>query len=252
MQLAESKVAVITGAASGIGEATAKRFAENGAEVVVADVDEEGGHATVEDIVEDGSEATFVETDVSQSAAVQGMIETAVEEYGGLDVLYNNAGIEGPVTDIASYDEAGFDDVIAVNLKGVWLGMKYGIQAMLEDGGGAIVSTSSIGGQVAVPEYSGYGAAKAGVSLLTKTAALEYADQGIRANAVAPGIVRTPMVQRVIDENPEAEEQFAATEPMPGLAEPEEIADAVLFLGSDLASRVTGTTLPVEGGFLSG
>ncbi|ADB62672.1 short-chain dehydrogenase/reductase SDR (plasmid) [Haloterrigena turkmenica DSM 5511] len=251
MKLAEDKSTVITGAASGIGRATAKVFAEHGANVVVADVDVDGGNETVEAIEDDGGTATFVETNVADQDDVQNMIDTAVEEYGGLDVLYNNAGIDGPHTEIAEYDVDGFDQVVDVNLKGVFLGMKYGISAMLEDGGGSIVSTSSIGGVNAVEGYSGYGATKAGVSLMTKTAAVEYADQGIRANAVAPGLVNTQMVQNIIEEEPEMEEEFLAYEPMDGFSDPREIANAVLFLTSDLASRVTGVTLPVEGGFLA-
>ncbi|GAB3668312.1 SDR family NAD(P)-dependent oxidoreductase [Halopiger thermotolerans] len=251
MDLLEEQVAVITGAGSGIGRQTAKTFAENGAAVVVADVDVDGGEATVESIADAGGEATFVEADVSDPEDAEAMIETAVEEYGGLDVLYNNAAIEGPVARLDDYENDDFEQIIEVNLKGVWYGMKYGIQAMLEDGGGSIVSASSIAGEVAVPQYSGYGAAKAAVSQLTKYAAIEYAEDGIRANAVAPGIVRTEMIERSIEEHPEMEEQFLNTEPMPGLADPEEIANAVLFLGSDLSSRVTGVTLPVEGGYLA-
>ncbi|SDQ26033.1 SDR family NAD(P)-dependent oxidoreductase [Natronobacterium texcoconense] len=251
MELVEDDVAVITGAASGIGRTTAQTFAEHGASVVVADVDEDGGTDTVERIEENGGEATFVQTDVSDPEDVQAMIETALEEYGGIDVLYNNAAIEGPVSRLHEYDDEAFEQVIDVNLKGVWYGMKYGVEAMRADGGGKIISASSIGGEVAVPQYSGYGAAKAAVSHLTKYVAIEYADEGIRANAIAPGIVRTEMIERVIEENPEMEAQFRETEPMPGLADPEEIANAVLFLGSDLSSRVTGVTLPVEGGYLA-
>ncbi|NGM68224.1 glucose 1-dehydrogenase [Natronolimnobius sp. AArcel1] len=251
MNLLKDKVAVITGAGSGIGRATATTFADHGAAVVVADIDVDGGEATVETITEAGGEATFVETDVSDPDNAKAMIETALEEYGGLDVLYNNAAIEGPVARLEEYDNASFEQVIDVNLKGVWYGMKYGIEAMLADGGGSIISASSIGGEVAVPQYSGYGAAKAAVSHLTKYAALEYAEDGIRANAVAPGIVRTEMIERTIEEHPEMEDQFHETEPMPGLADPEEIANAVVFLASDLSSRVTGTTLPVEGGYLA-
>lgn len=251
MQLLDDDIAILTGAASGIGRTTATTFAEHGASVVVADVDAEGGADTVARIEADGGDATFVETDVSDPTDVQAMIETAVDEYGGLDVLYNNAAIEGPVARLEEYDDEAFEQVIDVNLKGVWYGMKYGIEAMLADGGGRIVSASSIGGEVAVPQYSGYGAAKAAVSHLTKYAAIEYAEEGIRANAVAPGIVQTEMIERVMEENPEMEAQFRETEPMPGLADPEEIANAVLFLGSDLSSRVTGVTLPVEGGYLA-
>ncbi|WP_049925603.1 SDR family NAD(P)-dependent oxidoreductase [Halopiger goleimassiliensis] len=251
MGLVEDRVAVITGAASGIGRETATTFAEHGASVVVADVDAEGGEETVSRIADGGGEATFVETDVSDPDDVQGAIETAVEEFGGIDVLYNNAAIEGPVDRLHEYDDEAFERVVDVNLKGVWYGLKYGIEAMLADGGGSIVSASSIAGEVAVPNYSGYGAAKAAVGQLTRYAAIEYAEDGIRANAVAPGIVRTEMIERTIEENPEMEAQFEETEPMPGLAEPEEVANAVLFLGSELSSRVTGVTLPVEGGYLA-
>ncbi|MDS0474515.1 glucose 1-dehydrogenase [Natrinema sp. 1APR25-10V2] len=250
MELVDNQVAVITGGASGIGRTTAKTFADHGASVVVADIDEDGSD-TVAEITENGGESTFVQTNVSDPDDVQQMIETAVEEYGGLDILYNNAAIEGPVSQLHEYDNNSFEQVLDVNLKGVWYGIKYAIDAMLADNGGSIISASSIGGEVAVPQYSGYGAAKAAVSHLTKYAAIEYADEGIRANAVAPGIVRTEMIERTIEEHPEMEEQFQETEPMPGLADPQEIANAVLFLGSDLSSRVTGVTLPVEGGYLA-
>jgi len=249
--LVDGKAAVITGGAQGIGAATARRYAEEGADIVVADVNVEGGQETVDNIEDIGGDAVFVETDVSEAADVQNMITTCVEEFGGIDVLFNNAGIDGPLENIVDYDEEGFDEVIDVNLKGVWLGLKYGIEAMLADGGGSIISTSSIGGVVAVPEYSGYGASKAGVSLITKSAALEFATEGIRANAIAPGLVETPMVNNIMEENPETEEQFRNMEPMGGLAQPEEIANAVVFLGSDLSSRVTGHTLAVEGGYLA-
>ncbi|WP_265112444.1 SDR family NAD(P)-dependent oxidoreductase [Halosolutus halophilus] len=251
MGLVEEKSTIITGAASGIGQATAKVFAEHGANVVVADIDVEGGEETVADIREAGGTATFVETNVADPDDVEAMIQTAVDEYGGLDVLYNNAGIEGNVAKLADQPVEGFDDVVDVNLKGVWLGMKFGISAMIEDGGGSIISTSSIGGFRGIPTYSVYGATKAGVSLMTKTVANEYAEEGIRCNAVAPGIVETEMISRVLEEDPGQEEEFLAMEPMPGLAQPEEIANAVLFLGSDLSSRVTGATLPVEGGHLA-
>lgn len=249
--LVDGKSAIITGGAQGIGEATALRYAEEGADVVIADVLVEGGEETVEQIKEMGGDAVFVETDVSETEDIQNMITTCVEEFGSIDVLFNNAGIDGPIEPIVEYDEEGFDEVIDVNLKGVWLGLKYGIEAMLEDGGGSIISTSSIGGQVAVPEYSGYGATKAGVSLITKSAALEYATEGIRVNAVAPGLVKTPMVENIMEEDEEMAEQFREMEPMGGLADPGEIANSVLFLGSNLSSRVTGHTLAVEGGFLS-
>lgn len=251
MELLDGETAIVTGAASGIGRTTATTFADHGASVVVADVDEDGGARTVDTITDGGGEATFVRTDVSDPDDVEAMIETAVDDYGGLDVLYNNAAIEGPVARLDEYDDDAFESVLDVNLRGVWYGMKYGIEAMLADGGGSIISASSIGGEVAVPQYSGYGITKAAVGHLTKYAAIEFAEQDIRANAVAPGIVRTEMIERTIEEHPEMEEQFQDTEPMPGLADPQEIANAVLFLGSDLSSRVTGVTLPVEGGYLA-
>lgn len=251
MELLDGETAIVTGAASGIGRTTATTFADHGASVVVADVDEDGGARTVDTITDGGGEATFVQTDVSDPDDVEAMIETAVDDYGGLDVLYNNAAIEGPVARLDEYDDDAFESVLDVNLRGVWYGMKYGIEAMLADGGGSIISASSIGGEVAVPQYSGYGITKAAVGHLTKYAAIEFAEQDIRANAVAPGIVRTEMIERTIEEHPEMEEQFQDTEPMPGLADPQEIANAVLFLGSDLSSRVTGVTLPVEGGYLA-
>lgn len=249
--LVENDVAVITGAASGIGEATAKRYAEHGARVVVADVDETGGRATVEAIEDEGGAATFVRTDVSQASDVQRMIETAVAEYGGIDVLFNNAGIEGPLADFEDYDEAAFDEVATVNLRGVFLGIKYGIQAMLADGGGAIINTSSITADAGIVGRSGYAGTKAGINGLTRTAAIEYAAENIRVNSVLPGIVETPMHERSANQrSTDADPGYGLAEAMPGNTQPEDVANAVLFLGSDLASRVTGVSLPVDGGFL--
>jgi NAD(P)-dependent dehydrogenase (short-subunit alcohol dehydrogenase family) len=223
--LVADRVAVLAGAASGIGRATAKRYADHGASVVV-DVDEDGGEETVASITESGGEATFVSTDVSQTADVQRMIETAVEGYGGIDALCNNAGIEGPLAWFEDYDDEAFEQVVATNLRGVFLGTKYGVQAMLADGGGSIVNTSSIVSQSGIRGRSGYAGTKAGINGLTRTAAVEYADRGIRVNSVLPGIVETPMNRR-----------SAATE--------SDVRD-----GSDLASRVTGIELIVDGGFL--
>jgi len=249
--LVENDVAVITGAASGIGRATAKTFADHGARVVAADVDTEGGKATVADIRDSGGEATFVETDVSQSTDVQAMIETAVAEYGSLDVLFNNAGIEGPLAWFEDYDEDAFEQVVGTNLRGVFLGTKYGIQAMLADDGGSIINTSSIVSQSGIHGRSGYAGTKAGINGLTRTAAIEYADRGIRVNSVLPGIVETPMSQRSAQAESDVRENgYDLSEPMPGKTQPDEVAKAVLFLGSSLASRVTGVELPVDGGFL--
>lgn len=249
--LVEGEVAVITGGASGIGEATAKRYAEHGARVVVADVDEAGGRGTVDDIVDGGGEATFVPTNVSRGDDVREMIDAAIETYGGLNVLFNNAGIEGPLVEFENYDEDAFDDVVSVNFKGVFLGTKYGVRAMLDHGGGAIVNTSSITAGTGIPGRSGYSGTKAGITGLTRAAAIEYADEGIRVNAVLPGIVETPMYRRsAAQRSTNDDPKYEISEPMPGNTQPEEVADAVLFLGSDLAARITGVELPVDGGFL--
>lgn len=249
--LAEDKVAVITGGASGIGRATANCFAEHGASVVVADVDADGGEETVAGIRDAGGEATFVPADVSRAEDVRGTIETAVGEYGGLDVLFNNAGIEGPLSRFGDYDEDAFDRVVATNLRGVFLGTKYGIEAMLADGGGSIVNTSSIVSRSGILGRSGYAGTKAGINGLTRTAAVEYATEGIRVNSVLPGIVETPMSERSAAADTGIRgDDYDLSEPMPGKTQPEEVANAVLFLGSDLASRITGIELPVDGGFL--
>lgn len=253
MSLLQGKSTVITGAASGIGETTAKTFAEEGASVVAVDIDAENGRETVADIEDAGGEATFVEADVSVEGDAKEMIETAVETYGGLDVLFNNAGIEGPVEKTADHTLEDFERVIDVNLTGTWLGTKYGIEAMLEDGGGSIISTSSIGSKRTIPQYAAYGASKAGINQLMRVVAIEYIDENIRANAIAPGLVRTEMIERVLEDTEEdLMDALDIYEPMPpGIADTADIADAAVFLASDRSKRITGTLLPVEGGYLS-
>jgi len=248
--LVKDKVAVITGGASGIGEATARQYCEHGANVVVGDIDEQNGDAVVTELNDQGGEATFVKTDVSNESDVKQLIETAAKKYGGLDVLFNNAGIEGALADSAEYSVTDFDRVVSVNLFGTFYGIKYGIQAMLADNGGSIINTSSVASMTGIMGRIGYSATKAGINGMTRAAAMEYAEDGIRVNSVLPGIVQTSMQNRVAVQRPEQSDQYEISEAMPGSAEPIELANAVLFLGSDLSSRITGVTLPVEGGFL--
>jgi NAD(P)-dependent dehydrogenase (short-subunit alcohol dehydrogenase family) len=247
------KVALVTGGASGIGRSCAQLFAKEGASVVVSDVAVEGGHDTVCLIEEDGGEASFVETDVSKAAEVEALVGRAVEAYGRLDYAFNNAGIEGRMaTNTADYSEEDWDRVIAINLKGVWLCMKHEIAQMLSQGAGSIVNNSSVEGLVGLQGTSAYAASKHGVVGLTKTAALEYAQSGIRVNAVCPGLIRTPMVERYTGGDAETEAQFAAIfEPVGRMGTSEEVAEAVVWLCSEAASFVTGHAMAVDGGYVA-
>jgi NAD(P)-dependent dehydrogenase (short-subunit alcohol dehydrogenase family) len=245
------KVALITGGGSGIGRATAQVFAREGAKVVVADVVVEGGEETVRVLKLAGGEATFVKADVSRATEVQALVQKTVETYGRLDCAFNNAGIEGVIQPTVEYGEAHWDRVLAINLKGVWLCMKYELQQMLKQGSGAIVNTASVAGLVGLPGFSAYVAAKHGVNGLTKTAALEYAKAGIRVNAVCPGAIRTPMFERGARDNPGIEEQVVALEPIGRMAAPAEVGEAVVWLCSDAASFVTGLPLAVDGGWVA-
>jgi NAD(P)-dependent dehydrogenase (short-subunit alcohol dehydrogenase family) len=250
------KVALVTGGASGIGRATALTFAREGAKLVVADMNEEGGQQTVHMITEQGGEAIFVRTDVSQAVEVQALISKAVETYGRLDCAHNNAGISGfgiagdGYTLTTEYPEERWHQVIAVNLTGVWLCMKYEIAQMLTQGGGTIVNTASAAGLVGGRGMSAYVASKHGVVGLTKTAALEYAQQGIRVNCVCPGWIQTPMTARGLSD-PEQKAQIVAREPIGRVGTPEEVAETVVWLCSDAASFVTGHAMSVDGGLVA-
>ena len=245
----EGRVALVTGGSSGIGRATALTFARDGAKVVAADVNAEGGEETVSMVKEAGGDAIFVKTNVSSSAEVETLINKTVETYGQMDCAFNNAGISGSMSLTHKRTEEEWDLTININLKGVWLCMKHEILQMLQQGGGTIVNTSSAAGLVGATAASAYSASKHGVVGLTKTAALEYAQRGIRINAVCPGAVRTPMLENCLTLRPEGEQQILAMEPIGRLASPEEIAEAVVWLCSDAASFVTGHAMAVDGGW---
>jgi NAD(P)-dependent dehydrogenase (short-subunit alcohol dehydrogenase family) len=245
------KVALVTGAGSGIGRASASVFAREGAKVVVADVVVEGGEETVGLIKRVGGEAMFVRADVSKAAEVEALVNTIVAAYGRLDCAHNNAGIAGKAFTIADDTEENWDRIIAINLKGVWLCMKYEIPQMLKQGGGAIVNTASDAGLIGLRRGGSYVASKHGVVGLTKTAALEYAKAGIRVNAVCPGPIDTPMLQQGASRRPQIIEKMVAAQPGGRLGRPEEIAEAAVWLCSDAASFVTGLPMPVDGGYMA-
>ncbi|PDW01957.1 SDR family oxidoreductase [Candidatus Viridilinea mediisalina] len=246
-----SKVALVTGGASGIGRATVLAFAQHGAKVVVADMDEAGGNETVALARAANTDALFVRTDVSQAAQVQALIAAAVEQFGRIDFALNNAGIAGNQALLADYPEESWDRVIDINLKGVWLCMKYELQQMLKQGGGVIVNTSSTAGQSGSRGVAAYVASKHGVVGLTKAAALEYARKNIRVNAILPGTIHTPLIDTFTGGDDRIMQQFVEAEPIGRLGRPEEAANAVIWLCSDGASFVTGATLAVDGGRLA-
>ncbi len=248
MQGIHDNTAIVTGAASGIGRATAERFATAGANVVVADVDAEGGAETVASIEDDGGEATFVRTDVADPDDVSAMVETALDTYGSLELAHNNAGIGETGSNLMEMTEEEWDRTLDINLRGVWLCLREELRAMTDDEGGAIVNTASTAGELAHPTAGHYTAAKHGVLGLTKNAAFEFVDDDIRVNAVCPGMINTGLV----DDPEEARAMAEARTPIARIGQPEEVADVVVRLCSSDASFLTGVGVPVDGGMLAG
>ncbi len=247
----ENKVSLVTGGAAGIGKAIALSFAKEGAKVVVSDVNVEKGEETVRLIKETGSEAIFIKADVSKSSDVENLILKTVDTYGSLDFAVNNAGVEGNQAPTSESTEENWDFIINVNLKGTWLCMRSEISQMLKQQRGVIVNISSIAGVVGFQGLTAYSASKGGVNQLTKAAALEYAQSGIRINSICPGVVRTEMVDRIISKNTDMEEALIAGTPLGRIGKPEEIASAVIWLCSDDASFVIGHPMVIDGGWVA-
>lgn len=245
------KVALVTGAASGIGRAAALLFAREGAAVVVSDVTIEAGEETVAAIMAAGGQASFIKANVAEATEVEALIARTVESYGRLDCAFNNAGIEGITALTADCTEENWDRTLATNLKGVWLCLRAELKQMLKQGSGAIANNASVAGLVGFVGLPAYVASKHGIVGLTRTAALEYAQHGIRVNAVCPGVIQTAMIDRLAQRNPQALAGFNAMEPVGRLGKPEEIAEAALWLCSDAASFVTGVAMAVDGGLVA-
>ena len=246
----KERTVIITGAGSGIGRATAMLLASEGANVMVTDLSLDAAEATTEAIIAAAGEATALCVDVTQAEDTENMVKATVERYGGVDVLFNNAGIviAGSVTDS---EESGWQQTFDVNLKGVMLGCKYAIPEMIKRGGGAVINTSSMNGLVASQAIASYAASKGAVLMLTKQMALDYAAQQVRVNCVCPSDVNTPLIRGFIDSTPNpraTEKRLRDRVPLGRMAEPEDVAQAVAFLASDAASFITGVALPVDGG----
>ena len=247
--LLENKIAIVTGAGSGIGRAISYLFASSGARVVASDVNDAGGAETVAQIRKRDGKAIYLHADTSKPADSDALVAAAIKEFGGLDVAVNNAGIAGPQVPIGEYPIDGWDKVIAINLSGVFYGMRYQIPAMEKRGGGSIINIASILGKVGFRNAGAYVSAKHGVVGLTETAALEYGPKKIRVNTVAPGFIKTPLLENNL--TPDVMKMLAGLHPMGRIGESEEVAELVAWLASDKASFVTGGYYPIDGGYLA-
>ncbi len=252
MGVLDGKVAIITGAASGIGAATAQSFAAEGAALLLADVQEAAGEGLAQTLQGAGARVSFLRTDVTKGVQVEQMVQATADRYGGLDILVNNAGNVGELAKTAECTEENWDFLVDLNMKSAFLGMKHALPLLIQSGSGAVVNLSSGAGIMGFPGRPGYTAAKGGIVALTRSVALEYAGQNVRVNCVCPGSTLTPMLQRLEELYPGRHDFLRQQVPLRRLAAPEDIAKAVLFLASDDAAYITGVALPVDGGASAG
>lgn len=245
----DGKVALVTGAAAGIGEATARAFADAGASVMLSDINQEAGEKVAAAINEAGGKAAFVHCDVTRSEDVKQLVEQTIKQFGRLDCAFNNAGVELERNKLADGDEGIFDTIMDVNVKGVWQCMRHEIPVMVNAGGGVIVNTASVAGLGAAPAMSIYSASKHAVVGLTKSAAVEYGRRGVRVNAICPAVIDTDMLRRAVEDDPRKEDVHKNMHPIGRIGQPQEVAAAVLYLCSDGAGFTTGVALPLDGGY---